>query len=1148
MSTELEESLQELNWPVTVETITQTIDQLNDLVNNVSNNINEIDPDHIDALKNIFNTYTEALENLELENSSLKTESEITETEIAGKITEMRWVLTQLDYNIKKIENATSPESEEVNTPQDWDQNEWKFKKWISEKWQEFKNQSRASKRRLALTWLWWATAYWLFNKDAREKRRKKREDRAKYKRLSRAERKEAKRRAKEERRREIESRPFWQKPFWKFLKWLGIGWLVAWCTYWITKLLDAWGVNWADIFDNSNKQAKDTVDLKEKDPERYEKYKKFWENVDTFYNKIMEKEINAWWWGMSIADWYENYADKNNLDKDIFQATVPYCIDNEFINVSHFLSEWWYYASLRWLKFEELKDRILSWSKDKIGKVLWPFLTNLVSYIPYKWKDWKKWLEEWLSSWDREVELRLFFRQYAKVLNYTQVKQYSLQETIAKSKYRNVIEKNFSTPEDALRDEEFVEKYIYPDPNYKKFMDWKLHEAVDVMTDRWIFDSNLSADIESVIKAMDEERDEILNYKDGKDAIQRLNEFDGDKLPDVQCKECVKCCENIKKDISDNFDKSWTYMFFSWVQVAFNTLEPSMQEFLDISGLKALKDSFFVIMEDYKQKFASWEITKEEITLYKDRVNGYFAMKKEIEIWARSIQKMKWDHTSIGARVLNTSSAVVSDIYHQSEASIRHFRSGEYLKWWVESTIPLALWGTALFVLWKSKKWPKVEKAWKRFIKSNPFYTLYHEKWAFMRLWQKDLNRWPNWAVRARYDINHGDQLLLQDLIEWKISWDSATRVVQKWNKSRTNLKLKDQQARSISKFIQDMMWQAEWSMPWKYIEMLFNNDEGIVFMKNPSLRKMVFWEPSSNVWEHTTWRIKRSFRKKTYTTTGFTNSCEALEEFMLWVNGKSSICKSLSAEQKSFAKQLLENWNFKEIGDVKTFLSNIKNYDLKWFSDRRISNLVLEFIDHTDELGNMTKVQEKITKIRALPDVWGTLSDAAKLLDEDLSYVEKSIKEMFDNIDEIPIETKNRLNEIEEFKSAIKDMDAVEVDRLSTLLWKFKGTQWSLETAMEQLTAINRLKWKSITILELSWSTKTYNFDDILKNLDNFDINEIRRFKGKNLWVSDELIDSLATTLKTISDTNAQKMIGSSDEIFEAIWKLAKYLAALT
>jgi hypothetical protein len=42
----------------------------------------------------------------------------------------------------------------------------------------------------------------------------------------------------------------------------------------------------------------------------------------------------------MSISDGYEKYADKNNIDKDTFLATVPMTIDNQFSDVSQFLSE----------------------------------------------------------------------------------------------------------------------------------------------------------------------------------------------------------------------------------------------------------------------------------------------------------------------------------------------------------------------------------------------------------------------------------------------------------------------------------------------------------------------------------------------------------------------------------------------------------------------------------------------------------------------------------------------------------------------------------------------------------------------------------------------------------------------------------------
>jgi hypothetical protein len=42
----------------------------------------------------------------------------------------------------------------------------------------------------------------------------------------------------------------------------------------------------------------------------------------------------------MSIADGYEKYADRKKIDKDMFQATVPMCIDNQFSDISNFLSE----------------------------------------------------------------------------------------------------------------------------------------------------------------------------------------------------------------------------------------------------------------------------------------------------------------------------------------------------------------------------------------------------------------------------------------------------------------------------------------------------------------------------------------------------------------------------------------------------------------------------------------------------------------------------------------------------------------------------------------------------------------------------------------------------------------------------------------
>jgi hypothetical protein len=109
---------------------------------------------------------------------------------------------------------------------------------------------------------------------------------------------------------------------------------------------------------------------------------------------------------------------------------------------------------------------------------------------------------------------LQLFFRQYAKVLNYTQDKLFSLKEKIAEEKILHT-EGNHSTVSDALKDDERVENYINTDPRYKNFVNGKLHQAIDVMKDNNIVNDSPSHDMEKIKSSCDGERDTILNFED---------------------------------------------------------------------------------------------------------------------------------------------------------------------------------------------------------------------------------------------------------------------------------------------------------------------------------------------------------------------------------------------------------------------------------------------------------------------------------------------------------------------------------------------------------------------------------------------------------------------------------------------------------
>ena len=157
--------------------------------------------------------------------------------------------------------------------------------------------------------------------------------------------------------------KPFWDRRYWKALKYSIIWTPIYYVTHGL--MTNKWNI--LDMFDRNKKkpdaissaenQVEATEELKEKNPEKFEKYKKLWENVDSQYNQLMDKEIKDWWWGMSIADGYKKYCDNSKLSLEDFKATVPMCMDNQFWAVSNMLSEWGYYAYMREKDIKEFTE-----------------------------------------------------------------------------------------------------------------------------------------------------------------------------------------------------------------------------------------------------------------------------------------------------------------------------------------------------------------------------------------------------------------------------------------------------------------------------------------------------------------------------------------------------------------------------------------------------------------------------------------------------------------------------------------------------------------------------------------------------------------------------------------------------------------------
>jgi len=409
-------------------------------------------------------------------------------------------------------------------------------------------------------------------------------------------------------------------------------------------------------------------------------------------------------------------------------------------------------------------------------------------------------------------------------------------------------------------------------------------------------------------------------------------------------------------------------------------------------------------------------------------------------------------------------------------------------------------------------------------------------------RVYAESLNKLPNTLLKARYNISNGDQLLLQDLIEWKISGDKATKIIEKWNDSWLKIRW-DRKANSIAEFMQKMLWMDATIMPAKHINLLFNNNADIVFMRNPNLRKMIFWEPKISAFEQ--WKaIWNWYRKKIYNPLDF-GKVEVLENFVLWKWWSSSIFETLSQEQKVFAKQMMESGNFKTIEEVKDFANNVKKYNLSWLDNTKIGHLVEELINHTDELSDVAKIEGRINHIVSNANISEALKNNRHFnaLMSDLNEAENVIKRFWSNQAQID----EQLADVSEFRKSLWNMDVKEIERTSELLTAFKWEHWSISHAIEQFTTLRKLEWKVIDtwLLDSSWKQIKRNIDDIIKSMD-FD--GLRKLKGKNLWASDDAIESLAKTLERVKKSKVLKLSDNADEILKWVKTFVKLLAKIS
>ena len=949
----------------------------------------------------------------------------------------------------------------------------------------------------------------------------------------------------------ETKKKPFWDRRYWKVIKYSWIWTAAYYVIHWITtgrrnpSEIFKRGDQKPDTISSAENQVEWAEDLREDDPEKFEKYKWLWEKIDNQYNDLMWKEMKLWWWWTSIKDWYDKYVDKSKLTQDEFQAVVPMCVDNQFSSVSDMLSETGYFRYILLKDFSELKNLIqdiLDGTTKLWVNAIAPFVKCLNSFKNVKWSDITEKIKNWINNGnedERAAELNLFFRNYVKVLSYMQDKRNALVEIIAKEKLKrnnelNPGEMDFTDVEDAIHNKKRFEENIESDPRYINFMNWKISTAIDIMKDPniKIFDNKLSETFESVKKAVDGNRSKILNEKDWKDALSRLDESKS-TMKKENYDEWVEVTENLEEHINEYFEENRTW-WLSFIDTAWNLSEESKQEFIKESWIWAMKRIILDKLKNYKLKFKNKSITSDEIDEYNNLVNSYFAMEKEVEVAMKTIHDVKEDNSDYKVRLLSTIGAIWYDFFRHTKKCREDLRDWKPIDARIQATFPLC-WLAAASSIFGTKG--RTLARWV-FLVSIPWVA----KEATI-LWLRNtsyISRMPIWMLKIRYNIEDGDKLLLQDILEWKISWTKAENIIKSWNRKRIYW----DKLRSLEDFIEKMIWDPTWEMLTKtQIRDLFKTELNIwwkkvkiEFMSNESIRKQILGKVTWTEKHIKSWCYIRNY--------DYSKISDNLKEHgfaeLFWWEWWVWKINSLSEFQLKLLKDIVEGCEFSNPEkQLKSLLNNIDKINLEGVSEEDLVKIIKELWENPPELEDLTKIQERINlyKTKIIP---------AERINQPIFWkintAEDELKaQLWKVTDEAKIrQIEDEIKALEDFKNDISGMPDADFKRINSLVECFQGS-WSKKSFREVIRDVERLK----RIMEINWweikiEWKSLKIDDIIKNIDTCPDVLRKAWKLYPEFKSD--FETIAKVFDEIKLKNVKNLLWSADEILKSIKTLLK------
>lgn len=887
-----------------------------------------------------------------------------------------------------------------------------------------------------------------------------------------------------EETSKKKKKKGFRKTTFWKILKWTGIGAGVGTAGYYLGKWFWWWG--------NEDEKPTDTATDKEKlsayeefiknpeNKEKFENYEELGRNVDTVYEGLYQRELSA---GYQDELEMQRIAKEQSEGLKNYKGIVPFCLDNKFGSVQAVLEQNTSISNALRGGITAMKSYINELGADFMQSFADSYLSKLPSWVPYIGKGGSLFekLDKWaLENKNAEKELAFFFRQSIRIQTYLFEKRDQLKKQVVARKAQ---ETGLST-EQVLSDPKLWEN----DQQYQLFLSSSIVDGAKVLRNNKIFDATIGEKVKESVVSLDKERDKILGNKQGeKDILQVVAEKKqkNESLTPEEVSSLSAATGAMAQDIEENVLDIVEESAWNAYGDLLGTEDSALRKYLDQAWLR---EAFLKMKQELltaKEKLSKGELNTDQILGVAETINNLLALKKEALLGRNTIKQDIDENGNIVMRI----PGFLGDTWTNTLKSCSKFAEGKRMEGssylFASAGITLVTVGGVLYMI------PWTRPVGKFMVKNGTKLMLAPATLA-------------HWVGKHTFGKTKWGERLADKIKYWSPQWVQRMTVFrgEEWpDKLLHALKSGDislEDAEAILKKKINALWMDNTTrQKWRD---LFDVPKDIDFAKIEFKNKLF------DKFVHSYQSAGNDFLKKIKAEPEL--YAKMVEHFDTFPEVREAIRNDKPIDE---LKKLIGDIDGKLSSSTASSASNIIDDGTEAVSDVIKNSPVYKQLDNdlTSELRKLEVEAEKALKS----------GNNAKY---------KQVNKQIDQLDN--------------FRKQILVQSEKELNQTSDLLKLLKNNK-SLSHAIDQLTLLKKLESQKFigSVLDSSDKPIERSLDDVIKALDD---NAIRWLKGKVAWITNDAIEELATTIKTIKSSHSKQFFSSIDEVATGIKTLVKFL----